>query len=419
MIDLIRSFAYRFRLMAGAVVLLIGLPVAELAARLTYGEGFYMLVDPQEDHPYRRSIAYEQVWGHRRVPFFTNDLGWKDRGAGLVVEKQPSHPRIVLLGDSFAEGLGCTAEETAPAFLERALAASRPELRSLEVLNGGRASFCPLLEYQRLKRFFAAGYRTDLVVLLLDESDPQDLVVYSSRGYERAPDGEPLGMHEWRFKPWMFPLYNNSALLRTLDRWQGAVKGWWRRLGVHVDDEVSAPPLDLRPDAPALTAERMLNLPGHANRSLRANWMAHPPSLKGWAGGALEETLADVLRIRRLAAQHGARFALVIYPWPQMDYTREDPAYYEALHRYFGLILEEREMIYGQRPAPRVTVYQQRVREFSRAQGMPLFDFIPEVQDTPSWHLLYQAEDVHFNAAGNRRLGEGIARFLLAERLVS
>ncbi|HEX3526685.1 MAG TPA: hypothetical protein VH988_06430 [Thermoanaerobaculia bacterium] len=408
----------RLRLLASAAAFLIGLPVAELAARLTYGEGFHMVVDPQEDHPYRPSTAYEQVWAGRQVPFFANDLGWKDRAAGRVVEKRPPHPRIVLLGDSFVEGVGCRYEETPAGFLEKTLAASRPELRSLEVLNGGRASFCPLLEYQRLKRFFAAGYRTDLVVLLLDESDPQDLVVYSSRPYERAPDGEPLGMHEWRFKPWMLPLYNNSALLRTVDRWQGAVKGWWRRRGEHVVDEVSAPPSDLRPDAPPLTAARLLYLPDHAYLSLRANWMAHPPSLQGWAGVALEETLADVLRVRRLAAQHGVPLVLVIYPWPQMAYTREDPAYYETLRRYFGLFQEEREMVYGRRPAPRVSVYQQRLHEFSRAQGIPLFDFIPEVQDTPSWHRLYQAEDVHFSPAGNRRLSEGIARFLLAERLV-
>lgn len=404
----------RLRLLTSGLACLIALLAAELVARATYGEGFRMLVDAQVDHTYRPFLDYEQPWAGHTVHFYSNDLGWKAPRAGQVVEKRPARPRILLLGDSFAEGLGCPYEETLGHLAEGALRAAG---RAVEVLNGGRSSYCPLLSLQRLKGFLEAGYRADRLVYLLDISDPQDAIDYAARPYLRAPDGEPVGLRGWRYTPGVLAFYNHSALFRSLDRLQSQVRGAIRHRGPAAAAAPAAAPLEVRADRPPLSAAELRALPPSAYLALRANWMLHRPSLEGWAGEALQVTLADLLRIRRLAAEHGMPMTVVIYPWPQMVYTHDDPAYYEELRRYFGSWYEEREMVQGRRPSPRVTVYQQRVREACRAHGIPLLDLIPAVQGVPRWHELYQAGDVHFNARGNRMAGERLARFLLEEDL--
>jgi lysophospholipase L1-like esterase len=329
------------------------------------------------------------------------------------VEKRPGRPRILLLGDSFAEGLGCAAEDTLGHFAEGSLQAAG---RDVEVLNGGRSSYCPLLSLQRLKRFLEAGYRADRLVYLLDVSDFQDAVDYAARPYLRASDGEPVGLRGWRYAPGVLALYNHSALFRSLDRLQAQVRsGSWHQ-GAAAGDPLAVPP-EMRPDATPLSRERFRALPARAYLALRANWMFHRPSLDGWVREAQETTFADLLRIRRLAAAHGMPMAVVIYPWPQMVYTREDPAGYEELRRHFGSWYEEREMVLGRRPAPRVTVYQERVQDFCRTHRIPRLDLIPMIQGVERWQELYQEGDVHFNARGNRMAGERLARFLLEEGL--
>ncbi|HEX6863949.1 MAG TPA: SGNH/GDSL hydrolase family protein, partial [Thermoanaerobaculia bacterium] len=141
----------------------VALGVGEAVARRTYGEGFTILVDPYEDHSYRPFVQYEQAWGDRTIRLYTNSLGWKDSRPGRVVEEKSGLPRIVFLGDSFTEGLGCIQEDTVSGVVERELNKQGPRV---EVLNGGRSSYSPLLEYQRLRKFFAAGYEADVVVLL-------------------------------------------------------------------------------------------------------------------------------------------------------------------------------------------------------------------------------------------------------------
>jgi lysophospholipase L1-like esterase len=403
----------RLRVLTSGLALAFALLGAEVVARATYGEGFRMLVDPRVDHTYRPFLDYEQPWAGHTVRFYSNDLGWKASGPGQVVAKRAARPRILLLGDSFAEGLGCPYEETLGHFAERALQAAGWDG---EVLNGGRSSYCPLLSLQRLQTFLQDGYTADRLVYLLDVSDLQDVVDYAARSYVRAPDGTPVGLRGWRYAPGILTLYNASALFRSLDHLQSRARGGWHQGGA----ATAAPralPAALREDAPPLSTEGFRALPPRAYLSLRANWMGHPPSLQGWARGALDTTFADLLRIRRLAAAHGMPMALVIYPWPQMAYTREDPAYYEELRRYFGSWYEEREMIYGRRPAPRVTAYERKVHDFCRAHQIPLLDLIPGVQAAGRWHEIYQAGDVHFNTRGNRMAGERLARFLREEGL--
>ncbi|HKV06522.1 MAG TPA: hypothetical protein VJ725_00190 [Thermoanaerobaculia bacterium] len=382
---------------------LAALGAAELVARRTYGEGFRMVVDSREDHSYRPLLDYEQKNAGRTIRFYTNSLGWKDGGPGRGVEKRPDRPRVVFLGDSFTEGLGVAHEHTVPAVVERSLQAAG---RRVQVLNGGRASYSPLLEFKRLQRFFEEGYHADVVVVLFDLSDVQDEILYSAR-YEFSETGEPLRLRGWRNHPLARGIYNRSALVRTLSlRLQG---------GIATPGAMAAPAAgealpDLRPDGPPIPPERILTMPPLAFRSLRSNWTGHRRSLEGWVNEGFRSSFANLERLERLASANGARLLVVLYPWPQMLYTREDPAAYAVLRQTFQEFYADRELVLGTRPAPVVTEYQTRMSRFCRERGLPVLDLVPVFQKDPDWIRLYIPVDVHWNEQGCRLAGTRIAR---------
>ncbi|HEX9945111.1 MAG TPA: SGNH/GDSL hydrolase family protein [Thermoanaerobaculia bacterium] len=387
------------RFATSLVATLVALGLAELVARRTYGEGFNVLVDPYEDHSYRPFLEYEQPWGEGKYRFYTNSLGWKDSRPDRVVQKRTALTRVVFLGDSFTEGLGYKQEKTLTGFTERDLNTGG---RRWEVLNGGRVSYSPLLEYQRLKKFLAAGYHTDVVVVLHDVSDVEDELYYSSR-YQFSETGEPLRFRGWNYHPFLRALYNHSALVRSVRRAASPPPG------APAPDRVREVPPDLRPGAGPISSRRLVELSDWAYRALRQNWTAHPPSLAGWAEEGLQSSFRNLLRIQRLTREHGVRFLIVIYPVPQMLYTSEDPRYYAVLKRTFPTWFTDREAFYGTRPSPRVSEYQRRMHRFCREHGIQLVDLIPEFQRVPEWHRLFIPGDVHFNERGNRLAGLRIA----------
>lgn len=398
------------RILTVLVTTVIGLGIVELVARKTYGEGFNILVDPYEDHSYRPFLEYEQVWGDRKIRFYTNSLGWKDAWPGRVVEKRPDRERIVFLGDSFTEGLGYVQEQTLSGVAERALNAAG---QRCEVLNGGRSSYSPLLEYQRLKKLLAAGYHADTVVLLYDVSDVEDELYYSSR-YQYSPSGEPERFRGWSYQPWVRALYNHSALVRSLRRLTQRSGSDLTHPGPQEAPAPRSPevPPELKPGAPPITAQQLSQISPWAFGVLRDNWMVHPASLAGWAEDGLRLSFESLWRVQRLTREHGIRLVIVIYPIPQMLYTREDPAYYAVLKRTFPRWFADREVILGTRPGPVVTEYERRVQDFCRRQGIELIDLIPDFQRVPEWRRLYIPGDLHFNDRGNQLAGERIAEAL-------
>ena len=266
-------------------------------------------MDPYEHHPFRPYARVRDAY--TGAPFDTNSLGWKDiepRDVALAAKNR----RVVVLGDSFAEGLGLAAADTIPARLGEALG---PEV---EVLNGGRVSYSPLLELMRLKRFLDQGYRTDLVILMPDLSDLQDDLFYT-RDYHLAADGTPLERKDGTAAPPLRFLYNHLALLRMARRAQLRLEGRALAPGeaAHGATAVVLSAEDHRTLAePRLDYERYQSLSTEARAVLRSNWIDHPPSREGWARDGLASVEANLSRIARLCAAHGIETMLLLYPIP-------------------------------------------------------------------------------------------------------
>jgi hypothetical protein len=82
--------------------------------------------DPDYHHGLVRNFAGYDTWGERRYRFYTNNLGFRD-DAVREVPAAAATRRILIIGDSFTEGIGVTFEES---FAGRLALAGAPPSRT-------------------------------------------------------------------------------------------------------------------------------------------------------------------------------------------------------------------------------------------------------------------------------------------------
>ena len=137
------------------------------------------------------TLHHELRPGYANPAIHTNSFGL--RSPEIAVPKPAGVTRVVLLGDSFTFGMRVADEEVFARKLEQRLRAAYPG-RSIEVINAGVLSYCPLLEYLQYRDRLHI-FEPDLVVLNFDMSDVQDHLAYS-REAVFAADGRPLYVTE-------------------------------------------------------------------------------------------------------------------------------------------------------------------------------------------------------------------------------
>jgi lysophospholipase L1-like esterase len=136
---------------------------------------------PVYDHGYRANFQWIDKYGPLRTPFFSNSLGFRDSKIREVSLKSEDS-RLLLIGDSFCEGVGIPWEKTFAGILEKKLKPQR-----IEVLNAGVMSYTPILEKIKIRYLLENyGLEFDRVILFLDLSDIKDELFYEEDGQGRA-----------------------------------------------------------------------------------------------------------------------------------------------------------------------------------------------------------------------------------------
>ncbi len=128
------------------------------------------IANPVYDHGFAADFDGYDVWGELRYRLVTNSLGFKDASARKV-PLQPTSRRILLIGDSFAEGIGMSFEDSFAGQLYRA---GQERSEKIEFLNAGVASYSPSIYYKKIKYLLESGLQFDEVVLFSDTSDVTD-----------------------------------------------------------------------------------------------------------------------------------------------------------------------------------------------------------------------------------------------------
>jgi len=284
------------------------------------------------------------TWGNVRYPFRTNSLGFRDATARLVPPTTEKPARVVIIGDSFTEGMGLPWEKTFVGLF----AAAHPEI---DVLNAGVASYSPSIYLRSIERLLEHNVSFDHVIVYIDISDIQDeAVVYHFDADGNVKDATPAWQFprvEWFFRH-LFPM--------TL-----FVRNW-------IGDR------DRRPPAPTALED--------PQAQPRGMWTVRS-SMNGAYGtlgveGGIEKAQANMTTLANLLRARGIKFSVAVYPWPA-------------------------QLLYDTVDSRAVSIW----RSWCAANGCALFinhfpDFFAR-REQPDWRdQLYIRGDIHFTEAGNR-----------------
>src|SRR5215510_11116977 len=117
----------------------------------------YRIAHPVYDHGFAAKSEGYEAWGELRYTVITDSLGFKDASMRDVPLK-PTSRRILLMGDSFAEGIGMPYEDFFAGILQRR---GQDRIEEIEFLNAGVGSYSPSIYYKKIKYLLDAGLQFD------------------------------------------------------------------------------------------------------------------------------------------------------------------------------------------------------------------------------------------------------------------
>lgn len=323
--------------------------------------------DPVYDHTLAPRYDGVDSWGEARYRLITNSLGFKDAAPREVAAKANTR-RILLIGDSYTEGVGLEFQDTFAGMLHRA---GQGRSAKVEFLNAGVVSYSPTIYFAKIKHLLETGLEFSEVVVLPDLSDIQDeawfyycideIAEYRVRCSSTAPP-DNIWFRSRTPNYWQthFVLTDRLRLLikRQFQVWSGKQKQ--TALAPSSRSGWVVPGYDLGKDyAP-------LGLDGAIERSLRHM-----------------QALADLLAARNIP------LTIAVYPWPM-------------------------QVAIGDRDSRHVRLW----REFCQRRCKAFIDLYPEVfaakDARADWYEHYFiVGDTHYSAEGNRLLFRGLEKHLL------
>jgi hypothetical protein len=133
--------------------------------------------DPVRHHSLQANCQCERHWGKQSYRFVTDNLGFRDqqvRDVPLSVAK----PRILLLGDSFTEGMDAWDDSYVGQIVAK--------FPQYDFLNGAVESYAPSNYYNVARQMLSRGLKFDEVIVFIDISDAQDEAAFYR-------DKDPMG----------------------------------------------------------------------------------------------------------------------------------------------------------------------------------------------------------------------------------
>lgn len=297
------------------------------------------------------------------ITYRINSLGLRDQEYSQ--QKPLGAYRILVLGDSFAEGYGVEESQTYQYLLEGKLNNSSSRLN--EVINAGVQSYSPTLEYLYLQKYGLA-LDPDLIILHLDLTDFSDEQRYaageSSLFQDTIPSVTWIPFLGQQVKWW---LHQNSRL------YDFSVKTLKKKLYPDLfPDQISFVPKD--PFKDAFVILRDLN----ESEYIRL-WQAITKNL---------------LNIKQLLDEKNIKLILIMPPHGHQLSTQE---WAKGRSRWQFA----KDQIYSLRP-------QQDMQKFARENDLNYIDLIPAFQSGIGKKRLFFPIDGHLTFAGHQLVAEAL-----------
>lgn len=282
--------------------------------------------------------------------------------------------RILMLGDSFTEGYGVEIEDTFSKKVEAKIGFCKTEFGTkYEVVNGGCASYSPLLEYLFLKEQ-GLKLEPDVVILNYDMSDIKDDYYYSQIA-EFDNYGIPL-----RVIPEKFSCSENKVnnylerhsffYLSVKERLS---KSYWEKARIKYETQIGY--VGDYSDRYVFTREN--------TEDWKELWLLSQRYL---------------LLIDNLLKEKGIKFVICVYPYGHQVNGYE----WSEGRKVFGFNEGE---IYSTRAFP-------LMEEFCMKQNIPFINMLASFKECKK-RPLFNKFDGHFTSMGHELMAELIAEYLL------
>lgn len=284
------------------LLVIIAITISDLGFGILYkiarGESFYYsAVDPSGvNRRYRRSspiyhhdlaanVSMPATWGGS-YKINTNSLGFKDSEPRHVPLKVAGR-RMVLIGDSFTEGVGFSFKDTFAGLLSDHYGS-----KGIDVLNAGVSSYSPTIYYRKTRYLLEnVGLSfTDLVVFL-DLSDAQDDAWF----YYLDEQDNVINKKDFLSPAKIF--FRSYSILYAIPR---IFKQRAKAKEFKIKSAMS--PINLSISTP------------------RGAWTVDDELYKSYGRIGLRKMTEHMDRLHNLLQMHGISLAVVVYPWPTQIY---------------------------------------------------------------------------------------------------
>jgi hypothetical protein len=277
------------------VLAVLAVVLADLGFTAVYSffrPGFYRdhsafrVPSPIYHHGFRPGVSVDdERWGPLVASYRIDSLGFRDRSVRQVPLSSVDW-RVVLIGDSFTEGIGVPYEDTFAGLAAASLAPS-----GIEVLNAGVASYSPIIYLRRVKNLVEeVGLRFDHLVVFVDVGDVQDEVTYAFDEEGNVVSREARRLREERANR----VHGRPFFLRSL-----AVRRFLDRRTLLLARLYDA-------------ADRLLTR-GPRRAAL---WTVDPHAFDEYGKEGLLNARAHMDALADLVARHGIGLSVAVYPWP-------------------------------------------------------------------------------------------------------
>lgn len=309
------------------------------------------------------SIAVAK-WGDTEYPMFTNSLGFRDDDVKTIAFASSSK-RILVMGDSFVEGIGVPYEQSVAGILQQALRKS-----NIEVLNAAVISYSPKLYYLKtLELLEQRKLEFDELLVFIDISDIQNEIAYEF------------------FEPAPFPVF--AKIRFELNKYLSHTSFFYAAFRQLLRRTETASLENLHADGlfPCLADIEDNLLTDENFRKTEGIWTVDEVIYEQFGKKGLSLAKKNMQKLVALCQKHQISVTLVVYPWPAQLIERDLESIQVAFWKTFA---EEHHLGF-------INLFPAFINELD-PQGVYVTYFIPG--------------DVHWNAAGNHLVAQKVFEYL-------
>ena len=272
--------------------------------------------------------VYEN-WGDLRYKLVTNSLGFRDFQNTSVKKVTSSKKRLILIGDSFTEGVGLEYKDSLAGQITNYL----KKEKKYEVLNSGVGSYSPTNYYYKTKHFIEQGYEFDKAIVFLDVTDSIDELKYFYDDRNQLV----LDFKKLKYKKKNFSkiLENNFLSYKVLVRIRDKI-GHFKKIvkNSYIEDGLGASKLFNKKFFDVSKEDR--NLYAMIENEM-SNWTSDNNELRYNLTNTQEgvnRVKKNLVRLFNLLKENKVEGVLVIYPHPAQIYYKD--SYYQNLWTDFA-----------------------------------------------------------------------------------